>query len=721
MALQPITKSPNMRALRLTLCVLFLLISIVSQASHFSGYDMNLSYVGNDTYKVKLTIFKDASPSSNPLPPYVDFETYVNVTNVNANLNFRMPIISNYYATYNPADCPPYYANLSLQVGVYEYTLTSTHALALSNPNGYYFSAFTCCRNNGVNNVLNSSSIGINFTMDLPRLSVGSSTRYNNSPRFTKTPLAFYCVGKPYTVSLNCTDPDGDSLVYSLIPPTDGSVAAKPFGIASYAPGYNINYNILDGVPDINLNPFTGVFSFIPTNIGRYLVGFKCDEYRKINNVATKIGTVYREFQLETVLCPDSPPIVSDNRNRKNVIVDTLEIGKEYIITFTGRDVPQDSLYMYILPDIQDNILNPNLYNSKWGEIGYLQSGTSAQNLVIAGMGFVQGQFKWTPNCYAAKPQGHKFKIIVRDQTCPTPFYDTTYVTLYVNKTSNNAPYMIINNDTIKNNSIRNYYIVEGEKFQLDADSILKTYDRDTLNSVNLSMVADPSNGIVNSKYYLKLNSDSLLSTAAFAWQTACNDERTQPYRFKFRAEDSDCVQSDTITLVINIYVKSKVAAFPIQGITNITDTSLTYAYSTYSNQNGNYFWYGDSVEVLSGQGDSLVVVKWKSLKENNLYCVFSNSRTICTDTSFITINKTTGIIENYYSNIKVYPNPSYKIIYLEGLSVNENSLVEIFDLQGKLIISKSIVINGGVDLSAFEKGIYILKVGDVVKRIVKM
>lgn len=710
-----------MRTLRLTLSVLFLLISLASRASHFSGYDMNLTHLGNDTYKVKLTIFKDAITSSNPLPQFVDFATYISVTNVNANFNFQMPKISSYYATYNPADCPPFYANLSLQVGVYEYTITSTQAQALNNSNGYYFSAYTCCRNEGVNNVLNSSSTGINFTMDLPRLNAGSPTRYNNSPRFTRTPLAFYCVGKPYTVQLNCTDPDGDSLVYSLIPPTDGISAVKPFGTVTYAPGYNLNYNILDGVPDINLNPTTGVFSFIPIKIGRYLVGFKCDEYRKINNVATKIGTVYREFQLETVLCPESPPVVSDNRNRKNVIVDTLEIGKEYSITFTGRDVPIDSVYMYILPDIQDNILNPNLYDSKWGEVGFLQTGTIAQNLVIAGMGIVQGQFKWTPNCYAAKPQGHKFKIVVRDQTCPTPFYDTTYVTLYVTKTSNNSPYMIINNDTLKNNSTRNYYIVEGEKFQLDADSLLKTYDRDTLNSVILSMVADPSNGIVNSKYYLKLNSDSLFGTAAFAWQTECNDERTQPYRFRFKAQDSDCVQADTISLLINIYVKSKVAAFPIQGTTSVTDTSLTYAYYTYSNQNGNYFWYGDSVEVLSGQGDSLVVVKWKSLKENKLYCVFSNSQTICTDTSFITINKTTGLNTAYHSNIKIYPNPSNKIIYLEGLAVNENTLVEIFDLQGKLILANRIEETGKIDISAIEKGVYILKIRDLVQRIVKM
>jgi len=682
---------------------------------------MNLTYQGDNTYKVKLTIFKDSSPSSNMLPSYVDFETYINNTNVNANLNFRMSRVGTYYATYNPADCPPFYANLSLQVGVYEYLITSTQALALSNTNGYYFSAITCCRNDGVNNVLNSSGTGINFTMDFSRLSAGSPTRYNNSPKFTRTPLAFYCVGKPYTVSLNCVDPDGDSLVYSLAPPTDGTIAIKPFGNATYAPGYNINYNILDGVPDINLNPTTGVFSFIPTKIGRYLVGFRCDEYRKISGVSTKIGSIYREFQLETVLCPESPPITTDNKNRSKFIVDTLEVAEEYTLTFTSRDVPYDSLFMYLLPDLSNNILDPNIYNSKWGEVGFPQVGSTAQNLVISGIGIVQGQFKWRPNCMNTNPSGYKFKIVVRDQTCPNPFYDTTYVTMFVNAKSNIKPYFIINTDTMKKNTVRNYYILEGDKFQLQGDSILKSYDKDTSSIPRIHLIADPTNGIVNSRYTLKYNSDSLFTRTEFSVQTQCNDERIEPYRFKFVASENNCYFGDSTFLQINIYVKSKVAAFPIQGITTVLDTSTTYSYSTYSNQKGNYYWYGDSVNIISGQGDSIVVVKWQSLKENKLYCVYSNSQTTCTDTSFITINKTTGINVDHYSKIKIYPNPAYDKIQIQNLPSQGINNITITNMQSKVELVKGIIENDELDISNLAKGIYILKIGERVQKFVKL
>jgi hypothetical protein len=64
--------------------------------------------------------------------------------------------------------------------------------------------------------------------MDFPRLNPGSQTRYNSSPEFKKNPLTFFCVGKPYTLNWLVTDPDGDSLVFSLAQPLDDGTT-KPF------------------------------------------------------------------------------------------------------------------------------------------------------------------------------------------------------------------------------------------------------------------------------------------------------------------------------------------------------------------------------------------------------------------------------------------------------------------------------------------------------------
>ena len=80
-----------------------------------------------------------------------------------------------------------------------------------------------------------------------------------------------------------------------------------------------------------------------------------------------------------------------------------------------------------------------------------------------------------------------------------------------------------------------------------------------------------------------------------------------------------------------------------------------------------------------------------------------------------------TGINDIKNSNIKIYPNPTNNIFNIEGLTKNENNTIQIFDVQGKLVITKTINEKGMIDLSELNKGVYVIKIGDVVQRIVKM
>jgi hypothetical protein len=84
-------------------------------------------------------------------------------------------------------------------------------------------------------------------------------------------------------------------------------------------------------------------------------------------------------------------------------------------------------------------------------------------------------------------------------------------------------------------------------------------------------------------------------------------------------------------------------------------------------------------------------------------------------------LDGTTGINDIKHSNIKIYPNPTNNIINIEGLNKNENNTIQIFDVQGKLVITKNITEKGIIDLSELNKGVYVIKVGEVAQRIVKM
>jgi hypothetical protein len=684
------------------------------------GYDMTMISLGNDMYKFRLVGYRDVVGM--PAPNSFQFNIYKNSDNNPAPTpSFVVNKISNTNITYNPKDCPPAGADLRLEKCTYESAAINLTALNAST--GYYATSGVCCRAAGVKNVLNSSSEGMTFTMDFPRLNTTAPTRNNSSPEFRKAPLTFFCVGKSYTLDWNIVDPNGDSMVYYLAQSySDGTT--KPLPLIDYAPGYNLYYNNIDGVPDLSMNIKTGIINFIPTKVGRYLVAFRVEEWKRAsgNTPGYKIGEIRREFQLETTLCPESPPVTTDELNQKRVIVDTVKYGAAYNKIFTSRDSPMDSLYMMIIPDISpgENVLDPVKFGGKWGEAGSVLGNNS--NLILDDLAQVRGEFYWKPSCAVVRPKPYKFTIVVRDKTCPSPFYDSTFVTVYVTKKPNNKP-TFVSPDTITSNTIKNYYINAGDKFQLAGDSIIKTYDKDSLgNVVSVYMVLDPANGVVNSKFVFSSNPNVIHSTATFSWQTDCKDGRVEPYKIKFIADDNDCSKHDSITFEINIFVAGQsFSATPINGTSTIIDTSLVYTYATSFSAGVNYFWRGKNLTIVSGQGTDSVKVKWNKIGGNQITCVFSSTQTNCVDSSVLNITVATGINDIKNSKIKIYPNPTNNIINIEGLNKNENNTIQIFDVQGKLVISKTINERGTIDLSELNKGIYVIKIGEVAQRIVKM
>jgi len=70
---------------------------------------------------------------------------------------------------------------------------------------------------------------------------------------------------------------------------------------------------------------------------------------------------------------------------------------------------------------------------------------------------------------------------------------------------------------------------------------------------------------------------------------------------------------------------------------------------------------------------------------------------------------------------IKIYPNPAHKKIIVTG-NIPRFTELTLFDLTGKLLLKNKIITNQNnieIDLPDLSGGIYILKVGDAIKRLV--
>lgn len=69
--------------------------------------------------------------------------------------------------------------------------------------------------------------------------------------------------------------------------------------------------------------------------------------------------------------------------------------------------------------------------------------------------------------------------------------------------------------------------------------------------------------------------------------------------------------------------------------------------------------------------------------------------------------------------NAEIFPNPTDGILNIK-LSENELTNIELYDLNGRLILSEKIQGQGSIDMNDLHKGTYYLRVGNLVKSVVK-
>ncbi len=532
-----------------------LLLFFVSTKADISGYEMQLvniktvSGAPTDNYKWRLKIYRPVA--STPLPINIGFTIYANVTNAIVGNFIVSKTASQKVIKFPESDCYPKSANNAIEIIVYE-SLPINYD-ALSNSNNFYISTSSCCRHIGISNILGSSdNYGNTFTMDFPSLGSASVGRYNTSPEFRYYPSYHYKIGSTYVLDWSAMDVDGDSLNYSMVKPF-GENTTKSFSTINYAQGFKSDSNIADGNPDFTINAISGQVVYKPTKLGFYAINVKVDEFRKISGVPTKIGTTYREFTFKVVDEINVAPVFTDSKNRTHIIRDTINFNEEYTLNLWGKDIAGDSLYMSVIPSFVpgENILDPNVYGAKFGYVGALQTGVAAQNLVLKGDSILDGQFKWKPFCKNSRSTPYKITFVLRDRNCSEAKDDTLHVFLYVKKKPNSPP-MFISPDTSINNKVLKYYVKQNTLFQLNGDSIIRTYDKDSTQVVNIIIVPNSNNPSPDN--FIFMPTPNIVNSSAFFSQNfIC--AKDSPYRYTFIAFDDDCIKKDTAYLFLEIHV----------------------------------------------------------------------------------------------------------------------------------------------------------------------
>ena len=285
--------------MKLIIGILFLFVYQISFGSHIIGGDIYYDYLGNNQYRFYVTLYRDCNSTGaeydNPLKLTVYNSSGGLIQNVDVPFpgSVVLPLEFN-----NPCATPP--GNICVERAIYTYVLTLPPI-----PGGYTVSYQRCCRGPNITNLVNPDDTGLTLTTQIPGSETGAFN--NSSPRFDDYPPILLCNLEEKLFNHSATDPDGDSLVYSLITPFSGATSTNPApNQAPPPPYYPIQWfgPFSENLPlgpgsNTNINSQSGLLTVNPVNVGLFVVGVVVKEYRD----GSLIGQTVRDFVFKVFDC----------------------------------------------------------------------------------------------------------------------------------------------------------------------------------------------------------------------------------------------------------------------------------------------------------------------------------------------------------------------------------------------------------------------------------
>jgi gliding motility-associated-like protein len=333
----------NRRITLLLLLLPALFAPLKSWASHAMGADLTYTCVGPDTYEIRLTFFRDCGGISAPATVNIAFESVSCGLTTNITLNQDSLVIGS--DTYFSGDevsplctdsLPNSECNGGDLPGVEIYIYTGTITLPASCPD-WVLSYGLCCRNDDITNLDDPDSYDIHVEATIDN----SGGLCNSSPFFTTFPVPYICVNEPFSFNHGAVDPDGDSLVYSLIQPLDDTGVPIPYAPGS---GFSPTYPMSTTTGTFGFDPVSGQMSFTPDIEQVAVVAVLVEEYRD----GVLIGTTMRDIQIVVIDCTTGvAPVWSGafNSLEGGVAIDSNSIEAcpgdtiRFFLDFTDADV----------------------------------------------------------------------------------------------------------------------------------------------------------------------------------------------------------------------------------------------------------------------------------------------------------------------------------------------------------------------------------------------
>ncbi len=347
-------------------------------ASHSMGADLTYECLGGNTYKLRLSFYRDCIGIAAPTNVYIN----INSVSCGSSLGVTCYPIPGTGQEITPL-CPSATStcNGGVFTGIQEWVYEGVVTLPFQCTD-WEFSYNLCCRNAAIStiNTPGATNIYIYATLN------NTLSPCDNSPTFTNKPVPFVCQGQQFCFNHGATDVDGDSLVYSLVPPKHDATTNVSY-IAPYSQTNPLNSN-----PPMQFDPNTGDFCMTPQQLQVTVMAVLVKEYR--NGVL--IGSVVRDIQITVISCSNNLPTLSGINGTNNFSA-TICAGTPYCFNIFSDD-PDNGQNLSV---IWDGAITGNA----------TFTASSAPHPV--------GTFCWTPTQADISGTAHCFTVLVHDDACP--------------------------------------------------------------------------------------------------------------------------------------------------------------------------------------------------------------------------------------------------------------------------------------------------------------
>ena len=410
--------------------IAIILISFPSMGFHIVGGEIEFITISPGLYRINVIQYFDEAQAQNPGPEGTA-EVYIFSGSTDE-------VISTHVLTLQEQELVRYTnEECSIEELQTSRVLWSIDSLELDpqlydDPEGYYIVWERCCRNSTIVNIRNPNATGMKYVVEIPPLWKDGAPYINSSPILFKPLSDYACVDQLYYTEFTGTDPDGDSLVYSLTEPlnTVAQVALpipqpKPHIVKEYAPGFE---DIIPGSPSLNISR-KGLLTVSPDETGLYVFSVLVEEYRN----GEKIGQVQRDFQMLVIdgCNPPDPPVVGIQvPGRDDFIpeVDTLKY-----------DLIDDKCFNFIVK----NIAPGDTIDLRAEGVNFEGDITEIFEFQTAFIGANQDSLLvevCAPGCPPLETKPFIVDLIAADDACPLPQLDTLTLTIQVEPPPNEFP-----------------------------------------------------------------------------------------------------------------------------------------------------------------------------------------------------------------------------------------------------------------------------------------